>query len=55
MVIIDEKFNDLLDEIVASGINQSKAELMESSAVYLLMEMGLLKDHIKGKKTAREK
>jgi len=52
-VTIDEKFNELLDEVVASGIYQSKAEFMRSSAVYLLMEMGLIKDHVKGRKPGK--
>lgn len=49
-VTIDEKLNELLDEIVSSGIYQSKAEFMRSAAIYLLMDMNLLKDHVKERK-----
>jgi len=45
-VTVDEKLNKLLDQIVASGIYQSKAELMRSAAIYLLMQMGVLKEHV---------
>jgi len=45
-VTIDEKLNKLLDKIVKSGIYQSKAELMRSATISLLIEMGLIKDHI---------
>ncbi|MBA7496330.1 hypothetical protein ES702_06929 [subsurface metagenome] len=45
-VTIDEKMNKLLDQIVKSGIYQSKAELMRSATIHLLIEMGLIKDHV---------
>jgi len=45
-VTVSEKLNRLLDKVVAAGIYQSKAELMRSVAIYLLIEMGLLKEHI---------
>jgi Arc/MetJ-type ribon-helix-helix transcriptional regulator len=45
-VTMDDKLNKLLDEIVASGIYQSKAELMRSATIYFLMQMDILKDHI---------
>ncbi|HVB12143.1 MAG TPA: hypothetical protein VNE86_03345 [Nitrososphaerales archaeon] len=45
-VTIDEKLNKLLDEIVDSGIYQSKAELMRSATVYLLVQMGMIKEHV---------
>jgi len=46
-VTIDEKLNKLLDKIVESGIYQSKAELMRSATIYLLIQMGIIKEHIK--------
>lgn len=45
-VTVDEKLNRLLEEIVSAGIYPSKAELMRSAAIYLLMDMDLLKEHI---------
>jgi Arc/MetJ-type ribon-helix-helix transcriptional regulator len=45
-VTVDDKLNKLLDEIVASGLYQSKAELMRSATVYLLIQMDLVKEHI---------
>jgi Arc/MetJ-type ribon-helix-helix transcriptional regulator len=45
-VTIDEKLNKLLDKIVESGIYKSKAELMRSATVYLLIQMGIVKEHI---------
>lgn len=48
-VTVDEKLNKLLDKIVEAGIYQSKAELMRSATIYLLMRMGLLKEHIEEK------
>ena len=45
-VTIDEKLNKVLDEIIDSGIYQSKAELMRSATIYLLIQMGVLKEHI---------
>jgi Arc/MetJ-type ribon-helix-helix transcriptional regulator len=45
-VTVDDKLNKLLDEIVESGLYQSKAELMRSATVYLLIQMGVIKDHI---------
>ena len=45
-VKVDDKLNKLLDQIVESGIYQSKAELMRSATIYLLMQMGVLKEHI---------
>jgi len=47
-VTVDEKFNRLLDKVVESGIYQSKAELMRSATIYLLIEMGLIKKHVEG-------
>lgn len=46
-VTVDEKLNKLLEKIVASGVYQSKAELMRSATIYLLIQMGVLKEHIK--------
>jgi Arc/MetJ-type ribon-helix-helix transcriptional regulator len=45
-VTVDEQFNKLLDQIVESGVYQSKAELMRSATVYMLIQMGVLKEHI---------
>jgi len=45
-VTVSEKLNRLLDKVVAAGIYQSKAELMRSAAIYLLIQMNLLKEHI---------
>lgn len=45
-VTVDEKLNKLLDRIVESGIYQSKAELMRSATILLLIRMGVLKEHI---------
>ena len=45
-VTVDEKLNKLLDKIVKSGIYQSKAELMRSATIMLLIQMGLLKEHV---------
>ena len=52
-VTIDEKLNELLDDVVSSGIYQSKAELMRSATIYLLMQMGVLKEHIQKKSSPR--
>jgi len=43
---VDEKLNKLLDKIVESGIYQSKAELMRSATIMLLIQMGLVKEHV---------
>ena len=43
---MDEKLNKLLDKIVESGIYQSKAELMRSATIMLLIQMGLVKEHV---------
>ena len=45
-VTVDEKLNKLLDKIVESGIYQSKAELMRSATIMLLIQMGLVKEHV---------
>jgi len=45
-VTIDEKLNRLLDKVIEAGIYNSKAELMRSATIYLLIQMGLLKEHI---------
>ena len=45
-VTVDEKLNRLLDKIVASGIYNSKAELMRSATIYLLVQMGMIKEHV---------
>jgi Arc/MetJ-type ribon-helix-helix transcriptional regulator len=54
-VTVDDKLNKLLDEIVASGIYQSKAELMRSATVYLLVQMDLIKDHIQNDSLPKKK
>lgn len=46
-VTIDEKLNKLLDRVVESGVYQSKAELMRSATIYLLIQMGLISKHVK--------
>ena len=43
-VTVNEKLNLLLDEIVASGLYLSKAELMRSGLVHLLKDLGLLQN-----------
>ena len=45
-VTVDEKLNKLLDKIIESGIYQSKAELMRSATIMLLIQMGLVKEHV---------
>lgn len=45
-VVVDEKFNQLLDDIVRQGLYTSKAELMRSATIYLLMNMGILKNFL---------
>ncbi len=54
-VTVDDKLNKLLDDIVASGIYQSKAELMRSATVYMLIQMGLIKDHMQQNDTLPKK
>ncbi len=54
-VTVDDKLNKLLDEIVAAGIYQSKAELMRSATVYLLLQMDLIKDHIQNEALPKKK
>jgi len=51
-VTVDEKFNNLLDKVVESGVYQSKAELMRSATIYLLIQMGILKEHIENRKSS---
>lgn len=46
-VTMDEKLNKILEKIVEAGFYQSKAELMRSATIYLLIQMGVLKEHIK--------
>lgn len=46
-VTIDEKLNKLLEKVVDAGVYQSKAELMRSATIQLLIEMGIIKEHIK--------
>ena len=48
-VVVDEKFNQLLDKIVERGLYNSKAELMRSGAIYLLSGMGVLREHVNSK------
>ena len=44
-VVVDKKLNRILDEIVDEwGLYTSKAELMRSATIYLLMNMGVIKD-----------
>ena len=45
-VTIDEKFNKILDKVVESGVYLSKAELMRSATVNLLIQIGVLKEII---------
>ncbi len=54
-VTVDDKLNKLLDEVVASGIYQSKAELMRSATVYLLIQMDVIKDHIQSNPSPKKK
>jgi len=48
-VTVDEKLNKLLDKVVEAGVYQSKAELMRSATIYLLIQMGVLKEHIENR------
>jgi Arc/MetJ-type ribon-helix-helix transcriptional regulator len=52
---MDDRLNKLLDEIVDSGIYQSKAELMRSATVYLLIQMGIIKEHIQRATSPKKK
>jgi Arc/MetJ-type ribon-helix-helix transcriptional regulator len=54
-VTVDDKFSKLLDDIVASGLYQSKAELMRSATVYMLLQMGVIKDHVQGDTSLKKK
>ena len=54
-VTLDDKLNKLLDEIVASGIYQSKAELMRSATIYLLIQMDVIKEHIQSDATPKKR
>ena len=52
-VTVDEKLNSLLDELVASGLYPSKAELLRCGLVHLLKDLGLLTNLINtNKKTS---
>jgi Arc/MetJ-type ribon-helix-helix transcriptional regulator len=51
-VTVDEKLNSLLDEIVASGLYPSKAELMRCGLVQLLKDLGLLQNLMNANKKA---
>jgi Arc/MetJ-type ribon-helix-helix transcriptional regulator len=50
-VTIDEKLNKLVE----SGICQSKAELMRSATIYLLIQMSVIKEHIQNESLPRKK
>ena len=54
-VTMDDRLNKLLDEIVESGIYQSKAELMRSAMVYLLIQMGIIKEHVQRETSPKKK
>lgn len=45
-VTVDEKLNLLLEELVASGLYTSKAELMRCGLIHLLKDLSLLPDFI---------
>ena len=45
-VTVSDKLNMLLEKVVESGVYQSKAELMRSATIQLLIQMGVLKAHI---------
>ena len=45
-VTVDEKLNKLLEKVVKAGIYQSKAELMRSATIQLLIQMGVIKEHV---------
>ena len=51
---VDEKLNLLLEEIVASGLYPSKAELMQCSLIRLLKDLGLIHDIIDSQKKPAE-
>ena len=42
-VVMDEKLNRLLDEVVELGLYNSKAELVRSAVVYFLMNLGVIR------------
>ncbi|MEA2089195.1 MAG: ribbon-helix-helix protein, CopG family [Thermoproteota archaeon] len=52
-VTIDEKLNALLDELVASGLYPSKAELVRCGIIQLLKEFGFLPHFVNLKKKNR--
>lgn len=54
-VTVTKELDALLDQIVDSGVYQSKAELMRSAAIYLLMNMGLIEEHIKNNPSSPRK
>jgi len=43
-VTVNEKLDKLLDKMVNAGFYQSKAELMRSATIYLLTQMGVIKE-----------
>ena len=49
---VDDKLNLLLDEVVASGLYPSKAELLRCGLVLLLKDLGLLQDLLNNNKKA---
>ena len=51
-VTIDEKLNVLLNEVVASGLYPSKAELMRSGLIRLIKDLGLLQNLMNTNKKA---
>jgi len=46
-VTIDEKLNQLLNDIVEAGLFHSKAELVRSATIHFLLQMNVIKDFIK--------
>jgi len=54
-VTVEDKLNRLLDDIVASGIYHSKAELMRSATIYMLIQMDVIKDHIQSDSSPKKK
>ena len=54
-VVVSKKLNRILDEIVEEwGLYSSKAELMRSATIYLLMNLGAVKDLARQKRPKKD-
>lgn len=52
-VTIDDKLNNLLEELVESGIYPSKAEIMRCGLIHILNDLNLLPNLMKSKKKGK--